>query len=305
MKERVKISFHARVALLPLALTLGTAAQAAQAAQTGQGDPVVNAPDAAGPPPVQVADASSSELQPSEPAATDSVAAPVPQKKWQFATIGYGFLAGAYGKTTPRDPLPPVDLHLSFGDVLKAFKFAFMGAAEARNDRLVFLGDLMWVHLGESKGLTVRDVNFADVKIDSKTTAITALGGYRVVEGPVVVDLLAGGRLNVNKQALDYHGILVDQSASVSKTWIDPVVATRINAPLGGKLGLSLYGDIGGFGIGSKLTWQGIATANYQVNRKMTAGLGWRYFKINYHDSDGFRYDVAQSGPIIVLRTQF
>jgi hypothetical protein len=35
----------------------------------------------------------------------------------------------------------------------------------------------------------------------------------------------------------------------------------------------------------------------------MTAGLGWRYFKINYDDSDGFLYDVAQSGPILTFRT--
>jgi hypothetical protein len=226
------------------------------------------------------------------------------QKKWEFATIGYVFFAGAYGKTTPHDSLSPVDLDLSFGDVLKSFKFAFMGAAEVRKDRLVFLGDLMWVHLSESQGLKVRDQKFADVRIDSKTTAITALGGYRVVDkGPVIVDLLAGGRLNGNKQQVDYRGTSLDVSASVSKTWIDPIVAARTNAPLGGKFGMSLYGDVGGFGIGSDLTWQGIATVNYQINRKMTAGLGWRYFKINYDDSDGFLYNVAQSGPILTFRT--
>jgi len=272
-----------------LLLTCATVAQAAEAApQTDE----PTATQASEPP-------ASQPLSNAEPAAST-------KDKWHFATIGYGFLAGAYGDTTPRDPLPPVHLHLTFGDVLKSFKFAFMGAAEARHDRLVFLGDLMWVHLGEGKGLTVRDTNFADVHIDSKTTAITALGGYRVIDGdPVVVDLLAGARLNANKQALDYQGIVVDLSAKVSKTWVDPVVATRINAPLGGKFGLALYGDIGGFGVGSKLTWQGMATANYQINRKMNVGAGWRYFKINYHDHDGFLYDVAQSGPIITFRTDF
>jgi hypothetical protein len=37
----------------------------------------------------------------------------------------------------------------------------------------------------------------------------------------------------------------------------------------------------------------------------MTLGAGWRYFKINYRDNDGFKYDVAQSGPILSLRTVF
>lgn len=253
-----------------------------------------------------VAAAHETDAPPAPAPTTDAPsAAPAPApKKWEFATIGYIFFAGAYGTTTPRDPLSPVDLHLTFGDVMKSFKFAFMGAAEARKDRLVFLGDLMWVHLGEGKGLTASDHNFADVKIDSKTTAITALAGYRVVNHPsVTVDVLAGGRLNGNKQAVDYRGTPLDVSAKVSKTWVDPVLATRIRAPLGGKFGLALYGDAGGFGIGSKLTWQGMATADYRISHKMSAGLGWRYFKINYHDSDGFRYNVAQSGPIVTLRT--
>ena len=238
------------------------------------------------------------------PATTSQQSAP--SKKWHFATMGYGYFAGAYGKTAPRDPLPPVDVDLSFKDVLKAFKFALVGAAEARKDRLVFLGDLMWSHLGASQGLTARDRNFADVEIDAKNLAVTALGGYRVVDkGPVVIDLMAGARLNGNKQKVEYHGTVLDLSGSVSKTWVDPILATRMNAPLDGKFGVSLYGDVGGFGIGSDLTWQGIATVNYRISRKISAGIGWRYFKINYDDSDGFLYNVAASGPIIVVRTDF
>lgn len=279
-------------ALLPLLLGCATMANAADSVDSASSardsvQPTDNPPEAAA------------------PANTENLAT-VQDGKWHIATLGYVWFAGAKGKTTPRDPLPPIDLDLSFGDVLKSFKFAFMGAAEARKDRLVFLGDLMWVHLGENEGLTVRDVNFADVEIDSKTTAVTALGGYRVVDkGPVIVDLLAGGRLNGNVQEVQYHGTLVDVSRKVKKWWIDPIVATRISAPLGGKVGLTLYGDIGGFGIGSDLTWQGIATVNYQISRKMSAGLGWRYFKLNYDDNDGFLYNVAQSGPIVTLRSEF
>jgi opacity protein-like surface antigen len=284
------------LALLPLLIGCATVAKADEASEAAA--TAVEASDPAQPPPTE-------QTQPADQPQPQPAAAPS-KKKWEFATIGYIFFAGAFGKSTPRDPLPPIDIHLPFGTVLKSFKFGVMGAAEARHDRLVFLGDLMWVHLGGSQGLKVRDVNFADVHVDTKTGAITALGGYRVVDnGPVVVDLLAGGRLNTNKQRVDYHGILLDLSASVSKTWIDPVVATRIRAPLGGKFGMSLYGDIGGFGIGSKLTWQGIATVNYQINHKMTVGAGWRYFQINYHDHDGFIYDVHQTGPIISLRTVF
>jgi hypothetical protein len=119
------------------------------------------------------------------------------------------------------------------------------------------------------------------------------------------MDLMAGGRLNGQRQAITYNGPLLNLSASLSKTWIDPIVATRVFVPLGQKFSLSGYGDIGGFGVGSHLTWQALGTVNYQINRKMRLGVGWRYFKINYEDHDGFLYDIAQSGPIIGLRTDF
>src|SRR4029450_1173286 len=63
-------------------------------------------------------------------------------RKWQFATTGYVWFASAKGETDVIGPVEPVGLDLSFGDVLKAFKFAFMGAAEARHDRIFVLGDL-------------------------------------------------------------------------------------------------------------------------------------------------------------------
>src|SRR4051794_31387503 len=48
--------------------------------------------------------------------------APPPPNKWQFATVGYIWFAGAWGKTDVIGPLPPVDLALPFGKVLKGFK---------------------------------------------------------------------------------------------------------------------------------------------------------------------------------------
>ena len=52
----------------------------------------------------------------------------------------------------------------------------------------------------------------------------------------------------------------------------------------------------------SDLTWQGAATVSYDINRKMSLGVGWRYFKVNYDHGD-FLYDIRQSGPLITFRT--
>jgi hypothetical protein len=148
--------------------------------------------------------------------------------------------------------------------------------------------------------------SWARPTIDTKALTVTALGGYRVLdEGPVISDAMVGARLNGQKQAVSYEGPVVKASASLKKMWIDPVVATRALVPVGGKFSLSAYGDVGGFGIGSNFTWQAIGTVNYQISHKLRAGIGWRYFKVNYEDNDGFLYKIAQSGPIITLRTDF
>jgi len=193
-----------------------------------------------------------------QPADQDSQATPGPQaesappvdnqqpasKKWEFATIGYVWLAGAWGKTDVIGPVEPVDLDLPFGKVLKAFKFAFMGAAEARRDRFVVMGDMTFIHLDASEGIGIRDPDFLEAELDSRTAEITALGGYRVVDDDAVkVDLLGGGRMNWFKTTLQLQGPNRELEGDVKKSWFDPLFAARVAAPLGGKWGIAVYGD--------------------------------------------------------------
>lgn len=255
-------------------------------------------------PPVQA-----SPTDPASAGQADSAASPTEagddSTKWKFATIGYIWAASARGETDVIGPLEPVGLDLSFGDVLKALKFAFMGAAEARKGRIVIIGDLMFTHLAAKEGIDIRNQDFLDAKLDSRTAAVTLLGGYRAVEkGPVLVDLLAGGRLNFSKTSLDLEGPNQSAEGSVKQTWLDPVVAVRTTFPLGDKWRLVAYGDVGGIVVGSDISWQAIGTVNYDISRKLSLGAGWRVFKVNYDKGD-FLYDVAQSGPIFVFRTQF
>lgn len=277
--------------LLLLLGSTGLQAQvAAQEPDTAQTTPPTD------PTPVQPADKSGGEA-PSAPSTTD-------EKKWKFATIGYVWFAGVEGKTDVIGPVEPVDLDLSFGDVLKAFKFAFMGAAEARRDRLVILGDLTFIHLDAKEGIGIRDPDFLEAELDSRTAEITLLGGYRVVnKESFKLDLLAGGRMNFFKVTLQLEGPVRSAEGSEKQKWLDPLIAARATAPLGGKWSLAVYGDLGGVLFGSDITWQGVATVDYQISRKMTLGAGWRYFRVNYDDGD-FLYNVAQSGPALVFRTE-
>jgi hypothetical protein len=276
-----------------LALLLGSAGALAQTADSAAG-PSQTAPSESAAP--QPATAEGTQAAQADQAADD--------KKWKFYTLGYIWLATAKGETDVIGPVQPVDLDLSLGDIIDGFKFIFMGAAEARKDRFVILGDLSFVHLEAKDGIGIRDPDFLEAELDSRTAEITLLGGYRVVnEGPVAVDLLAGGRMNFFKTSLQLEGPNRSAEGSVKQSWLDPVIAGRVKAGLGGKWGMSLYGDVGGILFGSDVTWQGVATVDYQISRKMNVGVGWRHWKVNYDKGD-FLYNIRQTGPIIAFRSQ-
>jgi hypothetical protein len=256
----------------------------------------------------QTVDPASGGVQPVPTATNTSGAEPEQQsadeKKWKFYTIGYVWLATAKGKTDVIGPVSPVDLDLSLGDVIDAFKFIFMGAAEARYDRFSILGDLSFVHLDGNQGIGIRDPDFLEAELDSRTAEITLLGGYRVINDETfALDFLAGARMNFFKTTLQLDGPNRSAEGSKSEQWLDPLIAGRVNVPFGNKWSASLYGDVGGIVFGSDLTWQGVASIDYQISRKMNVGVGWRHWRVNYDKGD-FLYDVRQTGPIIALRSK-
>jgi opacity protein-like surface antigen len=58
--------------------------------------------------------------------------------------------------------------------------------------------------------------------------------------------------------------------------------------------------DIGGFGVGSDLTWQLFGGVGYQCTRNVEVEAGWRYLAIDY-DDDGMVFDATVSGLILGL----
>jgi hypothetical protein len=70
---------------------------------------------------------------------------------------------------------------------------------------------------------------------------------------------------------------------------------------------LRLSGDIGGFGVGSQLTWQGFAGYSYEFSSGPTswsAVAGYKALGVNYSagwGADSRSLDVVMHGPVIGL----
>jgi opacity protein-like surface antigen len=78
-----------------------------------------------------------------------------------------------------------------------------------------------------------------------------------------------------------------------SRDWVDGFVGARVLYPVAERWSAVGYLDVGGGG--SNLTWQAIAGVNYEFSKTFSAKFGYRYFQVDFEDSD-FVYDVALGG---------
>ena len=204
--------------------------------------------------------------------------------------------------STPQGENVQVDE--SFTKILSAIKFVFMGALDARKGRFVTVQDLIFLHTGsDTKGSIGPGLVKADT--DLRTIVFTSVAGYRVVDkGPMFVDLMAGARLTSMRAELDLTGPLRSAERENSKTKIGPVIAGRVRVPFNEKWGAALYGDIGGFGITSDISWELIGTLQYDISSHWRLGAGWRHFVAKQDKSD-FDVDLKLTGPFLTAAYRF
>lgn len=280
-----------KLILAALALGCGTIG----AGQVGATTPEDSGGSAAVVTATEMAASASAAALSSEPAQDES-------GDWNVAFTPYLWVAGISGDIgLPRGD--EVEVDKSFADILGDLKFAFMGALDVEHDRFVFLGDVIYLSLGVDVE-SIQAPGFIEGKVDSKTLVSTAAIGYRVVDnGPMFVDLFAGGRLVSLDIETELTGPLQTRQRDASNTTIAPLFGGRVRVPLGDKWGLLLYGDAGGFAA-SDVKWQLVGTVQRDLGRHWRLVAGYRHMQL-HHDKDELEFDVALSGPIIGFSYRF
>lgn len=182
-------------------------------------------------------------------------------------------------------------------DILENLDFAAMLYFEASNADWAITFDLLYMKLGKS-GVVPID---RSAEIGLKQLGLTITGLYRVNPW---LEAGIGGRINsINQNAKIAPGQGPFQGVDVSdtKTWFDPIFAARASTKIkDGDWKLALSGDIGGFGMGSDLTWQVRPTVGYQFTNVFAMDLSYRWLGIDYKTGAGpnrFLYDMVISGP--------
>jgi len=261
---------------------------------------------------------------------------------WTFSLTPYAWAISLNGPLTVKGRA--TDLDVNFFQILDhtqfpkgLFEVAALG--EARYDRFALLTDIAYFKLGlgasinrtrsfdvvggavgASVGLTIEMViaeaaaayeiaRWSGLTSPRSSTALDLYAGGRAWWQRADLEVIASGTLNVFDLTFSRFGVL---SAEKSVSWVDPVVGARIRHQFAPTWDFTLSGDVGGFGVGSKFSWQVLALLEHEICRSRTvtwsAMLGYKALKADYSQGSGltlYNWDITMHGPIFGLTARF
>jgi hypothetical protein len=215
--------------------------------------------------------------------------------KWTFDASLYGLAAGMSGEVGvgPAN----ADVKFGFDRVRDNLEFAMMGKVRLGYDRWALTTDVIYMGLGTSRN---------GVSVDMDQWMVEPTLSYRLSK---YFEPLAGVRYNNLSGEIRGPGILPSPRIPTgTQDWWDPILGANASLPLGKGFSLNLRGDIGGFGVGSDLTWQVFPYLGWQFAKWGSLQLGYRWLYMDYETGSGasrFQYDMLNQGPQIGLTCHF
>lgn len=226
------------------------------------------------------------------------------ENPWSFNLTVYGWATAIDGTISAGGRSADVDI--AFEDVVKHLDMAFMATAELRYKRWGFMGDVIYARLHDDIAPPAGIVYSSTHEVVKETLGTFALS-YRVVDAkPAFLDLFAGARVYnfyseiVLRPNLGQTGFAADGTS----TWADPIIGLRGRYYVARAIFLNGYGDVGGFGAGSELSWQVLGAVGVQAARWCDVQLGYRALGFEYQGGRG-KQKITTHGPIFGATIRF
>jgi opacity protein-like surface antigen len=234
------------------------------------------------------------------------------EDRWQVEFTPYLFASGLHGKTGTQQV--SADVNSGFGDIVQNLDSGLMGTLELRRGRWGIILDGLYFKLKDQRarsweGPAGIGSATGDLDVTATMQMVQLSAAYRL-GGGVQTDVIVAGRttrLDSDLNLVTTTGGLLPggtRSLSASQSWWDPVIGVRVTLPFAERWSAMLYGDIGGFGVGSDLTYQGIAGVNWQFSEHVSAKAGYRYIYQDY-ENNGFVWKMAAYGPYLGVGIRF
>ena len=194
-----------------------------------------------------------------------------------------------------------------YGDVVWG-KFDFSGDAVRQRNPIANLNVSARANAGlgyeitmAESGLTYEVARWAG---PSSATALDLLGGARYWNQELDLSFAVDASVDLGRLGLERSGSrAVARSGTLD--WVDPFVGLRVRHELAPGKELQFLGDIGGFGVGSDLTWQLFAGYGFDFWQSSLHGLvGYRALAVDYSQDSGANknnLDLILHGPVVGL----
>lgn len=237
----------------------------------------------------------------SHTAGAADVASPSAGQGWQFTAAPYLWAAGVHGDQALFGG-PEVDVDEGFTDLLKTLDVGFMGAFEARSERVSLTGDLIWAKASDHAKLPLG----GSADLDTQSWIVTGLAGYSLIyEERGNFDIVAGARLWAIDTDLQLTTDLLGKvNLQGNEMWVDPVVGLHGRYEVTDRLFVTGFGLVGGFGAGSDFMWDAFGGLGYHFNDRLSSVIGFRGFGVDYKNG-AFVYDITQAGPVLGGEVRF
>ena len=167
--------------------------------------------------------------------------------------------------------------------------------AEIRFRRFGLLAEWTDLDIGED-ARTDRGGLAATVDLDG--TLATFLASWRFAERPRwSAEALAGGRYVSLDAEVD---VAVARTTGTEQSWGDPLVGLRGAVALSERVTVEGRAQLGGFGIGSDVTWEARGRLAVALREHVALAAGWRHLDVEYEKGD-IAIDFALIGPFLAV----
>lgn len=231
--------------------------------------------------------------------------------RWEFKAAPYVWAVSLDGDMTVKGNTVAVDVNII--DIIEESDsiFAFEGYFEARKgDWGGFVdGTYADLSMGGSVGALSADVDLTYALVDFVAfyrVGTWSLSGASAGSGQdLSLEVLAGGRYTAMDVELDISTPGPSTVVDKRQDWVDPIVGGRVFLDLTDDLSLVFLGDVGGFGVGSDLSWNVAGLLFYDFDlfgRDASVIAGYRALYQDFEDGSGankFAYDVTTQGPVL------
>ena len=188
------------------------------------------------------------------------------------------------------------DFSQGFGNGLEKGNGAVGLDVDIHGDSVGSVSQIWFTTLGDT-GTTANLPNLdAAEQAISATFFTQALGISVYREDRNFIDLTLGGRLASVENTLTVRTEGMEKEFNDDRVLVDPIVGLNSALYASESILFRLGGDIGGFTVGSELTWQGWASIGVRISKRAGINLGYRAMYHQIDDKD-FTYDVLMQGP--------